>query len=188
MANPLRILILEDSQADAELMERELRQGGLTLVSRVVATEAAFAAALQDFAPDLVLADYALHGFTGEAALRLVRARHSDLPVIIVTGSLGDEVAVDLLKGGASDYVLKDRLTRLAPAVRRSLKEAHDRAQLKQAQASLEAKVAELERFKEVTVGREQRMIELKKEVNGLNRALGRPEPYDLTFEHPEAA
>jgi two-component system, NarL family, sensor histidine kinase UhpB len=124
---PLKILILEDVPEEAELIERELRKGGLDLVARRVQTRAEFASALEEFAPDLVLADAKLPRFDGRDALRMVRSRAVRTPVIMVTGALGDEAAVECLLAGASDYVLKDRLARLGPAVVRALEDEQNR-------------------------------------------------------------
>ena len=123
----LRILMLEDVPEEAELVERELRKTGLAFVARRVQTRAQFSEALERFAPDLILADSKLPKFDGRVALRMARERTPHIPVVMVTGALGDEAAVELLMAGASDYVLKDRLARLGSAVLRALQEAADR-------------------------------------------------------------
>ncbi len=115
----LRVLILEDSPTDAELMERELRRAGLLFVAQRVDTEEAFVRALDDFHPDVILADYKLPAFSGRTALNIERRKHPEIPVVMVTGALPDTEAVELLNAGAKDYVLKDRMARLAPAVQR---------------------------------------------------------------------
>src|SRR6202023_4376873 len=119
MSGELKILMLEDVPEEAEVLQRELHKSGLKFVARRVQTRLAFAAALEEFAPDLVLPDSRLPAFDGRTALQMVRQKDPLLPVIMVTGALGDEAAVEFLIAGASDYVLKDRLARLAPAVRR---------------------------------------------------------------------
>lgn len=106
---PLRILILEDVATDAELMERELRRAGMEFVAKRVARRKAFIAALETFKPDIVLADYTLPDFNGRDALLYVRKAHPEVPVVMVTGTLGDEAAIELLKAGAKDYVLRKR-------------------------------------------------------------------------------
>ncbi len=120
-AAPLRILILEDVPADAELAERELRRAGLEFTARRVETEAEFLAALDEFQPDLILSDYRLPTFDGMAALFLALERAPLVPFIVTTGSLNEETAVECMKAGAWDYVLKDRLARLPMAVSRAL-------------------------------------------------------------------
>jgi PAS domain S-box-containing protein len=119
--SPLRILILEDTATDAELEEYALRKGGLTFVSFLVRTESALTAALEEFLPDLVICDYALPGFNGLQAIGIIRRHSADLPVILVTGVLDDDAAVEIIKSGITDYVLKDRLARLPIAVTNAL-------------------------------------------------------------------
>ena len=113
----VRILMLEDNPADVELAELELRRAGLEFTARRVATRAEFHDALRDFEPHLIVADHHLPQFTGAAALQLARAVAPDVPLILVTGSLDEETAVEYMKAGAADYILKDRLARLGPAV-----------------------------------------------------------------------
>lgn len=123
----LRVLILEDEPTDAELVEHTLRKAGLEFVAELVATRQGFVEALDRFKPDIVLSDYKLPDFDGLSALALVREKDQNLPVIAVSGVLGDEVAVELIKAGANDYVLKDRLARLPYAVQRAMAEAQER-------------------------------------------------------------
>ena len=131
----LRIFILEDVQSDADLMEGALRQAGFAFSARRTDTRKGFIEALDSFKPDVVLCDYELPKFDGLSAIKLVREKSADLPVIAVTGALGDEAAVALIKAGANDYILKDRLARLGAAVGRALTEAaaiRDRAEAEQ--------------------------------------------------------
>ena len=123
----LKILMLEDVPEEAEVLERELRKAGLAFQARRVQTRVEFAKALEEFAPDLILADAKLPGFDGRSALQMVRQRAARIPVIMVTGALGDEAAVECLLAGASDYVLKDRPARLGSAVVRALQDEKDR-------------------------------------------------------------
>jgi diguanylate cyclase (GGDEF)-like protein/PAS domain S-box-containing protein len=117
----LTILHLDDTLADAELVEHQLRSTGLQFRWHHAADRDAFIWALEEFRPDVVLADYLLPGFDGLAAIRLVHEQDADLPVILVTGMLGDEAAVSAIKAGATDFVLKDRLARLAPAIEKAV-------------------------------------------------------------------
>ncbi|MFM8763568.1 MAG: response regulator [Spartobacteria bacterium] len=119
-----RILHLEDDPLDAELISRRLEADGLDCQIERVDTETAFLQALERGGVDLVLADFSLPGADGMEALRLARQVKPDLPFLIVSGVIGEEAAVDSLQNGATDYILKDRLSRLAPAVRRALDEA----------------------------------------------------------------
>jgi len=130
----LSVLILEDVEGDAKLMERALRAGGIEFSAQRVETREAFLGALEQQRPDLILADYKLPHFDGRSALKLAKARLPDVPVIIVTGALVDNDAVELLREGAADYILKDRLSRLAPAARRALEEAGLKAAQREAE------------------------------------------------------
>ncbi|CAG0928949.1 Sensor protein kinase WalK [Thermoflexales bacterium] len=133
---PLRLLILEDRSADAELMLIELRRAGFTVDWRRVETEAEYAAAL-DPALDLILADYGLPQFDAQRALRLLQERQLDIPFIIVTGSISEETAVACMKLGAADYLLKDRMTRLGQAATHALDQKRLRDDKRQAEQSL---------------------------------------------------
>jgi two-component system cell cycle sensor histidine kinase/response regulator CckA len=124
MTRDLRILILEDRAPDAELMMRELRREAISFAATRVWTQPDFVAELRDHPPDLVLADYALPSYDGLSALTVVRGERPDIPFILVSGSLGEDQAVDALHQGATDYVMKSRMGRLGPAVRRALREA----------------------------------------------------------------
>jgi two-component system sensor histidine kinase EvgS len=128
MAIPLRVLLVEDSADDAALLLRQLRLGGFDPAHERVDTAEAMAAALDAGGPwDAVIADYVLPRFSGPAALALVRARGLDVPFVVVSGTVSEEVAVEVMRAGAHDYVLKGNLTRLAPAVARELREAEVR-------------------------------------------------------------
>jgi DNA-binding response OmpR family regulator len=141
----LRILTLEDVAAHAELIERELRKAEIIFSARCVATREAFLAALGDFNPDLILADYSLPSFDGITALSIAREQCPTVPFVFVSGALGEELAIETLKQGATDYVLKQRLERLVPAVRRALREAGERAARRQAEDALRKAHDELE-------------------------------------------
>lgn len=117
----LRILMLEDTSADVELAEHELRKAGILFTSKRVETRDAFMRELNDFHPDIILSDYNLPDFNGMEALESVQRFHPEVPMVMVTGALSDIEAVELIHAGAKDYVLKDRLARLAPAVQRAL-------------------------------------------------------------------
>lgn len=138
-AGNVRILILEDVPTDAELMQRALRHDGLVITAKRVDTEPDFMAALADFAPDIVLADFKLPSYDGLSAVTYVRNNYAALPVIVVTGALRDETAIELMKAGAVDYVLKDRLARLPAAVRGALAAVKRAEALRSAEASVHA-------------------------------------------------
>lgn len=130
------LLILEDSPADAELMVLRLSEEGLEPRWRLVESKEAFLQALEE-EPDLILADWAVPGFSGIEALRLLRERGLDIPFIIVKGSMGEEAAVEAMRAGAYDLVLKERLLRLPSAVKRALEERRTRAEKERAEEAL---------------------------------------------------
>jgi PAS domain S-box-containing protein len=139
----LRALLVEDNALDAALVVRALHKNGFEVTADVVQDEAAFTKALHDHAPDVVLADFNLPNWTGMAALNALRREGFDAPVILVSGSVGDVAAVECIRQGATDYVLKDSLARLPGAVRRALEETTLRQQRKEAdRALLEQKYA----------------------------------------------
>jgi sigma-B regulation protein RsbU (phosphoserine phosphatase) len=137
MKCPLQILHLEDDPSDAELVQATLAGEGVGCDLLVVATRDDFVAALERGGIDLILADLALPTFDGMSALAIVREKHPDLPFVFVSGSMGEEAAIESLKNGATDYVLKNRLSRLVPAITRALSECEERAELRKAEEEL---------------------------------------------------
>lgn len=137
MAIPLRVLIVEDSEDDSLLFLRELRRGGYDPTHERVDTRDAMRAALDRQAWDAILCDYSMPHFSAPEALSLLQEAGLDLPFIIVSGTIGEDVAVAVMKAGAHDYLLKGNLTRLVPAVERELREAKERAARRQAEDSL---------------------------------------------------
>jgi DNA-binding NtrC family response regulator len=125
-----RILIVEDEAWDAELAQRLLTSAGLGFTAVVVATRAPFVEQLAVFRPDVILSDYHLPGFSGEAALEIAQEQCPEVPFIFWSGVLGDEAAVALIKQGATDYVLKDRPARLPSVIGRAIAEAEQQARL----------------------------------------------------------
>jgi signal transduction histidine kinase len=135
--NEIHILMLEDDATDAELTRFALRKGGLNFSLSRVETKEDYIAELDQHPPALILSDYSLPGFNGHDALSLAREKCPQTPFIFVTGTMGEEVAIETLKSGATDYVLKTRLSRLIPAVHRALREARDRAERRLAEEKL---------------------------------------------------
>jgi CheY-like chemotaxis protein len=117
----LKILHLEDSPTDAELVERELKKGKLQFEKVVVGTKATFEKVLTEFAPDMVIADHSLPSFDSLEALRIIKQRGMKIPFILVSATVSDEYAVEVMKAGADDYVLKDRLHRLPQAILKAM-------------------------------------------------------------------
>ena len=126
MADLTRILILEDVLLDAELMERELKKEGLNFESLIVDSRGDYIKGLEEFKPDLILADHSLPQFDGLSALKIKKEIFPNTPFLFVSGKIGEEFAVEMLKEGATDYVLKNNLLKLGPAVKRALKEAEE--------------------------------------------------------------
>ena len=137
MKSPLHILHLEDDPRDAELVRSTLEAAGITSTTTCVHNRNDFVAALENGGIDLVLADFSLPGFDGFSAVAIAQAGWPELPVILVSGSLGEELAIDSLKKGATDYVLKQRLSRLGPAVRRAMTEVKTRAERQRLETQL---------------------------------------------------
>jgi len=133
----IRILMLEDNVADAELVKFALRDGGLNFTIKRVDSKAQYLKELEESAPDIILLDYALPDFDGFTALQMAQEKYPDIPFIFVTGTLGEEVVIEMLKSGATDYVLKTRLSRLVPAVQRAMREAGERGERRRAQERL---------------------------------------------------
>jgi signal transduction histidine kinase/FixJ family two-component response regulator len=139
---PLQVLIVEDSENDAELLDLELQRAGYDTAFRRVETTTGMEAALDDQRWDVVVADYVLPHFSGIDALSLVKQRGIDLPFIIVSGHITEDTAVAAMKAGAHDYVMKDNLTRLGPAVDRELREAEVRRQRRRTEESVKVEHA----------------------------------------------
>ncbi len=134
---PLRILVLEDMPGEAVVIVRELRRGGLHFRSRRVETEEDFRRELLDFAPDLILADFSLPQVTAFDAMRVLAETRSGVPFILVTSARSEEIAVECMKRGADDYILKDNLMRLPSAVRNAVAKSRANRERRRAEAAL---------------------------------------------------
>jgi PAS domain S-box-containing protein len=137
MSTELRILHLEDNENDALLVEAALTRADFSCTIERVETRDAFVEALERGGYDLILSDFSLPTFNGLAALELAHQRRPDVPFLFVSGTIGEDTAIDALKSGATDYVLKQRLARLAPAVHRAMVDAAERAALRRAEAAM---------------------------------------------------
>ncbi|WNG32586.1 PAS domain-containing protein [Archangium violaceum] len=134
---PLSVLLLEDSALDAELIIAQFEEGGLAIEAERVDNQAGFTRALARCRFDIILSDYNIPGFDGLSALTAARLACPDTPFLFVSGALGEERAIELLKRGATDYVLKDRLERLVPCVKRALREAEGELRRKRTEEAL---------------------------------------------------
>src|SRR5450759_1859143 len=145
---PVKVLIVEDSEDDAKLALLALHRGGFDPTARRVQTAAERETALAEERWDAVISDFQMPGFTGMDALRIFRSSGLDIPFILISGTIGEETAVDAMKAGASDYIMKKNLARLAPALERELKDTEMRADHRQVQRDL---IESEERFRNLT-------------------------------------
>ena len=150
MLQPLRILIVEDNESDAKLAEYELRRGGFDVQALIVSTAAELTDALGATLWDIVLCDHSLPTLDSAAALRIAKARQPDVPFIIVSGSLPEAAAAQAMLLGAQDYLSKDNLARLVPAVKRELADAAERRARRQAEQALSAQAEEMRIAREI--------------------------------------
>ncbi|PKO89977.1 MAG: hypothetical protein CVU18_02410 [Betaproteobacteria bacterium HGW-Betaproteobacteria-12] len=171
MEHPLSVLIVEDSDSDAELMVRQLRQAGIEFTHERVDTAAAMSAALKNRAWNVVLSDYRLPSFNAGEALAMVRDSGLDIPFIVVSGVIEESKAVELMRSGAHDYLMKSNLSRLAPAVKRELAEAHERHEHRVAQKELRLRVLENEKVQAALRAALEEQRESAAQIRRLNTA-----------------
>jgi PAS domain S-box-containing protein len=164
-ARKVGILLVEDNEDDAYFILSALKKGWIAHVAKCVSQRDEFISALAEFKPDLVLSDYKLPEFAEMEPLRLVRERSPDLPFILVTGALGEELSVEIMKEGATDYILKDRLFRLVPSVERALREAEERRRRREADELLKKQHEQLQRQNEALQESEERFRQLAENI-----------------------
>ena len=179
----LRILFLEAKPADRKRLEYELKTAGYDYSARAVDSRTAYTKALREFRPDIILSAYDLPSFTGAEALKIKKTLCPDTPFILITGAIGEERAIEVLTGGATDYILKSNLSRFIPAVQRALHEAYEHRKRKEAEAVLTLRTSEIQTILDTTpaaifiaedsecrriIGNlaAQEMVELPKDVN----------------------
>src|SRR6201996_5825988 len=153
MEQELRLLIVEDVAAEAELAVHQLKRDGLHCTWTRVETEEAFRTALYEQRPHLILSDFSLPAYDGSDALCLVQREAPEIPFIFVSGTIGEERAIEALKSGAVDYVLKTNLERLAPAVRRALKDVAAREAQRAADSRIERLTRVLQMLSAINAG-----------------------------------
>src|SRR5437016_10276635 len=151
MNKTLRVLHVEDSEKDAALLTRYLTRAGYTLTSERVQTAAAMKAALESQEWDVVLCDYSMPHFNAVTALAVLKETALDLPFIIISGTVGESVAVEAMRAGAHDYLMKDNLVRLGPTIERELHEAENRRGRRETEAELRESEAQYRRLLETT-------------------------------------
>ncbi len=145
MKEEIKILILEDVAFDAELIEYELRREGIKFLSKRVETKESFISELEELRPDIILADHSLPKFDGLSALKIANDECPYIPFLFVSGKIGEEFAVNALKEGATDYIFKNNLSKLVPAIQRALKECNEKIEREKAQNALKKAHFELE-------------------------------------------
>src|SRR5260370_8188792 len=146
MTESVRVLVVEDSEDDSTLLVRELSRGGFDVDHQRVDTQTSMTVALENGKWDLVICDYSMPSFSGLEALKLLRTTDSEVPFIFLSGTLGEDIAVEALKKGAQDYVTKSNMKRLLPAIRRELKEAAQRRERR----AVEQQLSQLRRFEAI--------------------------------------
>src|SRR2546423_2443333 len=151
MKRTLRVLNVEDSERDMALLTRHLLRAGYELIFERVETPAAMKAALETEEWDVILCDYSMPQFNALAALKLLKEIGLDIPLIIISGTVGEAVAVKAMRAGANDYLMKDNLARLAPTIERELHEAENRRARRQAERELRQSEAQYRRLIDTT-------------------------------------
>lgn len=169
MVKLLHVLVIEDSENDAELLLEEIREAGYDPISERVQTPEHLTASLARHTWDVVLCDYVMPQFSAPDALKIVRAKHPDVPFIVVSGIVGEEAAVNMMKAGASDYLVKTKLSRLVPAIEREMESAHTHRARAQAEASAKYLAAIVESSDDAIYG-----VRLDGTVVSWNRAAER--------------
>jgi DNA-binding NtrC family response regulator len=164
---PLRILTVDDSKDDVLLILREIRRGGYEPVFERVETPAAMKTALEGSSWDVIISDYVMPQFGGLEALRVLKESGQDLPFIIVSGKIGEDIAVGAMKAGAHDYIVKGNLARLVPAIERELRDAETRRERRKADEALKRAYEDLEiKVKERTAELSAANETLKEEIS----------------------
>ena len=163
--------------ADAEMIWHEISRNKIDFEKMLVDNKADYVSALKSYTPQMIISDYSMPQFDGLSALLIKNEEGLSIPFILVTGSINEDIAVEVMKAGADDYVIKQNLSRLGPAMQNAIKKWE---LFREKEAALKQKIEELEKFNELSVGRELKMIELKKEVNELLKRLGVKEKYKI--------
>lgn len=161
MGQPLHVLIVEDSKVDTELVVQELKAGGFDPDYKRVDRPMAFKEALEEDSWDLIISDYVMPHFSEPAAMEILKKSKKDIPFIVISGKIGEETAVTAMKSGANDYVMKDKLARLVPAISRELHEAKEREARRLAEQELENFIASLTHDLRTPILAEIRILEL---------------------------
>lgn len=152
MRKKLNILMVEDSSEDAEVIQYALKKAGFNFVALIVNKRMDFIRSLRDFNPDIILSDFSMPNFDGLSALKIARVKTPHVPFVFVSGTIGEERAIEAVKNGATDYILKDNMTAMAPKIRRALREAKERLEKINAKKALEKSARQLAEAQEVAL------------------------------------
>jgi DNA-binding NtrC family response regulator len=174
--NNLKILILEDTLSDADLLVWELKKSGIDFIFEVVQNRQAFINALTTFRPDIILSDYNLPTFDGLTAFQIKQEQNQDIPFIIVSGAIGEEKAVELIKNGVTDYVQKEKLITLSQKINRALKEVEEKNEKKIADEKIKSQNKKL---LEISFLHSHRIRRPVADILGLISAFNLEEPGD---------
>src|SRR6266480_3673617 len=180
MTSPLRVLLVEDSEADAELLARELKRAGFDVTWERVQSAARLERALERGPWDIIVGDNSMPGFSGTEALEIVRKRGLDIPFIFVSGTMGEDLAASALEAGAGDALAKGDLRRLVPVIRRELREAAERRTRRETEAALRASYAALVEQAPLGIYRSTAAGRFVSANPALARILGYDSPSDL--------
>jgi DNA-binding NtrC family response regulator len=176
MRASIKIIILEDNVSDAELIQRELKKSGIEFQPTIVQSKSAYEQALSQSQPDLVLSDYSLPSYDGFSAFRFKQEKYPDVPFIIVSGTIGEENAVELIKNGVTDYVLKDKLVVLNQKIIRAMKEVDEKLAKRAADEKLRL---QNEKLFEIAFLQSHQVRAPIASVLGLIRLFNTENPYD---------
>ena len=183
---PIKLLILEHDENDLELLLYELKKSDLELAPKIVGTKEQFTQALADFCPDVILSDYSLPGFDGITAFRIKQEICPHVPFIIVSGTIGEENAVELIKNGVTDYSIKDKLFTVIPKIKRAIKEAnerHEKQVVEQTLRNSQSQLAEAQRISKIGSWEIGENGEMKSCSDELYRILDLDPATTLSFE-----
>jgi len=147
MISNLKVLIIEDNDSDADLLQRELKKNGFNFIAEIVQTRETFENALDIFYPDIILSDYSLPTFDGVTAFNIKQQKSPDVPFIIVSGTIGEERSIELIKNGVTDYALKENLFSLTPKINRALKDAEEKKEKRNTDEELKEQYKKLLRI-----------------------------------------
>ncbi|WP_457289590.1 ATP-binding protein [Pedobacter sp. UYP24] len=168
----LRILILEDNETDADLINRELQKSGLQFTSKIVHTRTGFETLLEDFQPNLILSDYSMPSFDAATAFKIKQQKHAHVPFIIVSGTIGEENAVELIKQGVTDYISKQKLFTLSTKIDRALKDVEHEKERQIIASKLKVQQEQLQKANQKLIAEKEKVRVINLELSVFNKEL----------------